>query len=168
MKTIHNNRGGITVTVLILVVLLAITMPAWLGYVALQKRVTSEQEQEERSSQISEAGVQYVIFLLNNQVCTAAELAANSPIVQTVTDADNTTTVGTYQLNLTANGDGVAIEAHGYSAGTLRRCQAITADLEPAWSTVNPKYYINRQDFLHQTNCAASLPAATTISCAGA
>ncbi|OGY37947.1 MAG: hypothetical protein A3E37_04110 [Candidatus Andersenbacteria bacterium RIFCSPHIGHO2_12_FULL_46_9] len=165
---IHKSRGGIMVLIVMLVAILAILLPVWLSVAALQRKVVADQEQVERSSQISEAGIQYIVFLLNNEACTIDDLVANSPLVQTVTDADGVTEMGRYQLDITNAGDGVNVEAHGYSLTKPRRCQRAMANIIPAWASVGTtKYYINRQDFYHKANCAATVPAVTTLNCTG-
>lgn len=166
--TPDENTGGIIVVVLMLIATLALLLPAWLSVAALQRKIVADQEQADRSSQISEAGIQYVIFLLNNEGCTINELVANSPLVQTVTDADGVTEIGRYQLAVTAASDGVNVESHGYNFHLPGRCQRAIANITPAWTSVGmTKYYINRQDFYHEGNCEETIPAATTLSCAG-
>src|SRR3989338_9272700 len=74
---IHKSRGGIMVLIVMLVAILAILLPVWLSVAALQRKVVADQEQVERSSQISEAGIQYIVFLLNNEACTIYDLVGN-------------------------------------------------------------------------------------------
>ena len=154
--------------VLILVTLLAIVMPAWLGFVALQRRMISDQQQEELSSQISEAGVQYALFLLNSSSCSPTELVMQNPIVQTITDADGQVDLGRYALSVLPEGNDLKITARGYSVNKPRRCQTMMATISPAWTlqTIS-RYYIKERDFLRQSDCAETAPAVTTISCGG-
>lgn len=166
--TPDKNSGGIIVVVLMLIATLALLLPAWLSVAALQRKIVADQEQADRSSQISEAGVQYIVSLLNNEACTINDLATNSPIVQTVTDIDGATEIGRYILDITYADEGLNVVTHGYALNKLQRCQKSIANIVPAWTSVGTaKYYVGRQDFYHGANCVDTLPAVTTLNCTG-
>ena len=66
LRTIQ--RGSVLIISLVLLSTFLVIMIAWSRFASFQAHVTVDQGAEERAFQASEAGVEYVLFLLNNNV----------------------------------------------------------------------------------------------------
>lgn len=105
-----------------MLVLLGVTIVMLAGTVSFlsnQFSVGANQEQEERSFQVAEAGAHYALFLLNEGVYTTEELLAMQTTTQPV--VDNGETRGEFTLTFssvagTQSGDAIQVVSSGRDA----------------------------------------------------
>lgn len=134
-------------------------------FAARQNNAVVRQEQEEQSFQLSEAGVNYVLHLLNNGLCTPAELNASEPVIQSVVDVSvqgSGAFMGTYELAFdvqpAGSGTVTSVQAIGYDINVQRECQLIEAKIESFDGVLGTKYRVKSWD--HKSTITCGTPGA--------
>lgn len=161
------SRGSILLVTLVFFLVLVIIMAAWMRFAVVQNKAVVGQEQEEQSFHLSEAGVHYVLHLLNNGLCTPQELAASQPIIQSVVDESVSqagSVVGTYELTFDVQAAGAetvaSVRALGFDQNVYGECQLIVARLRSFEGILGKKYQILSWD--HKATIACGLPGPIT------
>lgn len=156
----YTEKGSILVMTLVFFVIFVIILSAWMRFAVRQNNAVVGQEQEEQSFHLSEAGVHYVLHVLNNGVCTPHELAGSEPIIQSVVDESTAgDVVGTYELtfDVTPNGGETitAVRAVGYDKNVFGECQLIEARVESFSGVLGRRYRILSWDHKATITCGA-------------
>jgi Tfp pilus assembly protein PilX len=164
------EKGSILLMTLVFFLVLVIIFTAWMRFAVRQNNAVVGQEQEEQSFHLSEAGVHYVLHVLNNGVCTPQELSVSEPVIQPVIDesvADGQP-VGTYELTFDVTSVGgetvTAVRAVGYDKNVFGECQLIEARVESFSGVLGKKYRILSWD--HKSTITCGVPGAlATAQC---
>lgn len=118
---------------------------------------------------LSEAGVHYILHVLNSGACTPAELTQKQPVIQAVPGADGTPNLGTFAVTLEtlapSSPTRLRVTALGQESGA-KACQQIEADVESFSGVLGTKYRIVSWDHRDTVRCGA-LPPPLELVCAG-
>jgi len=120
--------------VLVTLVMFALIMAATTGYIARQSQQTVDQEQEEQAFGLADSGVQYTLWLLDNDggAQTIGDLIALQSITRELRD-ENAVVIGTYVAYYSAQvtGNGLRVVAQGKDAQRPDVCQQVEATIAP-------------------------------------
>lgn len=156
MKVV-GSRGSVLVMTMLFFIVFVVIMSAWMAFAVRQNNAVVGQEQEEQSFHLSEAGVHHVLHLLNNDVCTPAQLKASEPVVQTVVqESPAGGPTGTYELTFEVMPAEIRVRAVGYDVNVRNECQLIEARLEALAGGLGTKYRVKSWD--HKTTIACGDP----------
>ncbi len=126
----HFSKGGVLIVMLVMLAMFTVIAIATSTYIDRQYILTINQEQEERSFHLAEAGVHYTLFLLNDGIYTTQELVDMETFTDTVTKSGQD--IGRFDLffsSLGSPGEGVIVTAEGRDT-SLDICQAVTATVQ--------------------------------------
>lgn len=158
----RKQAGTILLMVLILTAMVIAFLVSGVLLSGRQYNATVEQEQEEQSFHAAEAGIHYVLFLLNNDFSTENEFTLVEKGFwprQTVYQQDTNMELGTYDLLFAPLPNSIPNQGKGFTVYSLgrdlrgKRCQLIRAEMQRV-STLEVVYGITIWD--HQSDC--SLP----------
>lgn len=156
MKVV-GSRGSVLVMTMVFFIVFVVIMSAWMAFAVRQNNAVVGQEQEEQSFHLSEAGVHHVLHLLNNGVCTPAQLEASEPVVQTVAQESAAGgPTGTYELTFEVGPAEMVVRAVGYDLNVRNECQLIEARLESLAGGLGTKYRVKAWD--HKTTIVCGVP----------
>jgi Tfp pilus assembly protein PilX len=99
IKRTKRQVGGILVLVLVMSLIFVVLMVGAASLVGNQQRQLVNQEEIEQSFQLAEAGVRYMMWLVNEAGVAPASLES-APVVRTIQDASGQD-VGTFELTVT-------------------------------------------------------------------
>ena len=129
------SRGGILLTTLVLFLLFIVMMVAAIDYINQQYKAATDQEETQKAFRVAEAGVDYTMFLLAQNVTTMAALKTQqTSIAQSVTDPGTTTAAGSFintytQPTAGTATEGLQVSSKGTTAGS-NRCETVVATIE--------------------------------------
>jgi hypothetical protein len=124
------NKGWIIVAIALAFVLIGVAL--------LQRRAVASSGP---ALHLSEAGLDYVLHVLNSGVCTPEELAAQQPLVQSVQNETDNSALGSFSSALTATENGRwRLVTVGHTGGLLGTCAETSADLETFSGVLGTKY----------------------------
>lgn len=150
-----NQRGSILIISLVLLSAWLVIMIAWSRFASLQAHVTVDQGAEERAFQASEAGIEYVLFLLNSDSGYTPDTLIN--FVQEIVGVSNSIFELTFSYQTTSS---VVAQSRGYAINKPERCQEITADVRSYTGSLNgQEYYV--KSWTHEGNivCMTAAPS---------
>jgi hypothetical protein len=163
------EKGSILPLAIVVLGSFAVIMLAWLAFANRQNHEIVNQEQEEQSFHVAEAGVHYALFLLVKNVCTPAELDSNEPVRRKVLNQSGEV-MGIYDLKFenTPYDDGVRtkVTAVGYDFAKPNRCQGVEATLKSFFGALGTFYTIETWDQKTTVACGTP-PEERVINCSG-
>jgi hypothetical protein len=165
------SGGSILVMTLVFLLIFVVIMFAWLRFASRQNNAVVGQEQEEQSFHVSEAGVNYVLHILNNGTCTPTELNASdnnntTPVVQSVVDESPGAgaAIGTYELTFNLlSPTRTGVRAVGYDLNVAKECQLIEATLESFTGILGPSYRVLSWDHKSTISCGTPRPVVNPV-----
>ena len=115
-----NQRGSILIISLVLLSSFLVIMTAWSRFAARQAHVTVDQGAEEKAFHVSEAGIEYVLFLLNSGLYAPDGLPSFVKEIDGVSGS-------IYELTFSdQTASSVTALSRGYEVNKPDRCQEIT------------------------------------------
>jgi hypothetical protein len=152
------QKGTVLIISLVLLSTFLVIMIAWSRFASLQSHVTVDQGAEERAFQASEAGVEYVLFLLDNNLFSPLTLPYF--VQEIVGESDYV-----FEVSFTNKlAESVTVLSRGYDFNKLNKCQQITAEVKVyEGSLSDKKYYVD--SWIHEPNtaCATITPSLLPI-----
>lgn len=145
------SRGGVLVFVLVLMTASMVVVSAWTHFATLGYRTTIDQKAEERAFQTAEAGVDFVVALLNSKSVTGFALSG-ATIAQPVDE-------GIFDLQISGGGLGVSVVSTGWFGN---QCQRVSGGASGYFGVLGgPRFYadsirhveIPKEEWLEGTTC---------------
>ena len=133
--SVNNQAGGGLLMVMVILGMLAVMFISLVGVISRESVSTSDASQRERIYQITESGIQRVLFLVGKAGFTIDSLAARypsaSPEAVPVFDPVTSDLVGSYTLSVNElpSGEAATVVATGKSPDN-RFCSQVTARIE--------------------------------------
>ncbi len=149
-----SQKGSILIISLVLLSAFLVIMIAWSRFASLQAHVIADQGVEERAFQASEAGIEYVLFLLNSGVLAPDTLTYFIQEIVGVSDS-------VFELTFSdQTASSVTALSRGYDVNKLDRCQEIMVNIKIySGSISSSEYYVDSWTHKTDTLCAAVIPS---------
>lgn len=119
---------------------------------------------------LGEAGVHYILHVLNSGTCTPEELIVQQPIVQDVPAIVNEESLGSFNVTLKALASSATpdytVTSLGRERGMGGTCQKIETVVESFSGVLGTKYRVLSWDHSADAPCG-SMKAPSTLACVG-
>lgn len=131
----EGQRGAIMMLVMVLLICFVIIMGALIQLIARQSHATSDKTQEGQSFGLADAGVRYVLWLMNEQGLTPGELRRNPPggLAHHVVRGHNDEILGFFEVEIMPEdpsaSDDLKVRAYGFNPNMIQACQSVEADV---------------------------------------
>lgn len=128
------ERGAIMMMVMVLLICFVIIMAVLVQLIARQSHVTSDKTQENHSFGLADAGVRYVLWLLNSGQYTPGDLVNNPPgsFVHNIVEGSEGKQ-GFFMVDVLSDSavspDGLKVRSIGFNYNMLEACQGVEADI---------------------------------------
>ncbi len=138
---------------LVLLGVMLVMLTATVTFIGNQFSAGADQEQEERSFHVAEAGIHYVLFLLNQGVNTTEELVSQQELTQSVTEKG--VTLGEFTVKISSiagsqTSEAIQVVSSGRDA-SRNICQTVVVEIRRTGSHPAGPYEIASWD--HAVTC---------------
>ena len=151
---IFSQKGGTLLITMVIFGMFLVLMVAAVNYVSLQYKGGAQDEIEDQSFEISDSGVEYLLWLLNSKTVTPQSLvSADNNIVDPATQS----VLGSFANATTVDGDVgseiLTFVSTGTVPGLSNECRRVKGEIKPEpQSNGDVVYYLTK--WYSPTSCA--------------